>query len=61
MYGGDANADGTVNSADKTLWSNGAGTTSYILSDFNLDSQTNNNDKNDIWIDNEGVSSEIPN
>jgi len=61
LYGGDGNADGTIDTDDKTtVWSVEAGTGGYLNSDFNMDSQTDNSDKNDIWINNTGNSSQIP-
>jgi len=61
MYAGDADANGIIELDDKTLfWSLEAGRNGYLNSDFNLDSQTNNNDKNDIWNNNTGNSSQIP-
>jgi len=41
MYAGDADANGTVELDDKTLfWSLEAGSSGYLNSDFNMDSQT---------------------
>ena len=60
MAGGDANNDGSIGAADKSLWSGDAGTTGYKSSDFNLDTQVSNPDKNDIWQKNSTVSSQIP-
>jgi PKD repeat protein len=52
--------DNTVNSSDKSLWNSDAGTKGYLFSDYNLDGETNNPDKNDIWIPNEGKVSQVP-
>lgn len=63
IYGlasGDANADGLVNEDDKTLWTEQAGTKGYKSSDFDLDSQVNNPDKNDLLIQNQDLSSQVP-
>jgi len=61
MYAGDADANGTVELDDKTLfWSPEAGRSGYLNSDFNLNSQTDNTDKNEIWINNTGNFSQIP-
>ncbi len=50
MMSGDGDGNGTVNTNDKTLvWSPNAGKTGYFTSDFNLDRQTNNKDKNEKW------------
>ncbi|MCF8403918.1 MAG: hypothetical protein K9H58_08235 [Bacteroidales bacterium] len=48
MVGGDANRDGIINLNDKAFWTNQSGTKGYKFSDFNMDIQTNNKDKNDI-------------
>jgi hypothetical protein len=61
MCGGDGNGDGTINNGDKiNLWDNQTGTKGYILSDYTMDSQSNNLDKNDIWFKNVGVDSKVP-
>jgi len=61
MYAGDFNADGTINSDDKTIvWGPGAGTSGYIMTDSNLDGQADNQDKNDAWLNNQGKSSQLP-
>ena len=61
MFGGDANADNTVNDLDKTAsWSNETGLSGYLSSDLNLDGQSNNIDKNKIWLLNEGEEGKVP-
>ncbi len=61
MYSGDGNADGTINMDDKVIiWSVEAGNIGYLNGDFNMNSQTDNSDKNDIWIENNETSSQIP-
>lgn len=60
MAGGDANGDGVVNAADKALWTTNTGTTGYKSSDLNLDAQVNNPDKNDTYIENGSLSSQVP-
>ncbi|MCB0807505.1 MAG: PKD domain-containing protein, partial [Bacteroidales bacterium] len=61
MYAGDFNADGTINSDDKSVnWDMDAGTPGYIMTDSNLDGQADNQDKNDLWIPNMGESSQVP-
>jgi len=60
MVGGDANADGDINAADKTLWSNDAGTKGYKATDYNMDVQVNNQDKNETWAENGTYSSQVP-
>ena len=62
MAGGDGNRDGQVGFSDKiTLWEIEAGTKGYLPSDFNLDSESNNQDKDDIWLPNIGQGSQVPN
>ena len=61
MAGGDGDANGTVESADKTtIWVPDAGTNGYKVSDFNMDTQIDNKDKNEIWFFNLGKESQIP-
>jgi hypothetical protein len=61
MAGGDGNADGTVNSADKnSFWSILAGTSGYLPGDYNLNGHINNPDKNDFWQPNQGKGCEVP-
>ena len=51
LYGGDGNADGTINTDDKiTIWSVEAGTSGYMNGDFNMNSQTDNLDKNEFGL-----------
>ena len=62
MFSGDGTADGIVNASDKSiLWENETGTNGYIPSDYNLDSESNNIDKDDFWVPNEGEGSQVPN
>lgn len=60
MYGGDANANGVVNTIDKAIWSSQVGTQGYKSTDFNRNGQTENQDKNDIWVQNIGENSQLP-
>jgi len=61
MAGGDGDANGTVTADDKTtIWVPDAGTNGYKVSDFNMDTQTDNKDKNEIWHFNQGKESQIP-
>ncbi len=60
MAAGDANADGTIDATDKALWAGQAGTKGYKSTDFDLDTQVNNKDKNDLMIENQDLSSQIP-
>ena len=60
MAGGDANGDGVIDAADKALWIGQAGTKGYKASDLDLDMQVNNIDKNDLMIENQDLSSQVP-
>jgi TPP-dependent trihydroxycyclohexane-1,2-dione (THcHDO) dehydratase len=60
MYSGDANADDVVNSEDKTIWETQSGSDGYNSSDFNMDVQVENKDKNDDWFENKDVGSQVP-
>ncbi len=61
MITGDANADGVVDGNDKSQWSTEAGASGYLNSDFNLNGNTDNTDKNSYLIVNEGKTSQLPN
>ncbi len=62
MYGGDGNADKTVNNTDKsTVWTPQAGAQGYKTGDFNMNSNVNNPDKDDIWVPNNSKTSKVPN
>ena len=61
MMGGDANADGFINTDDGTnVWQFEAGDSGYLPSDVTLDGQANNQDKDDVWVLNEGENSQLP-
>ena len=61
MMSGDGDGNGTVNTTDKTpVWSTNSGKTGYFASDFNLDRQTNNKDKNEKWYPNLNKVSLVP-
>ena len=60
MFSGDASAGGALNSLDVIHWRNQAGNQDYLQGDFNMDSQSDNKDKNDFCIDNFGNESQIP-
>ncbi len=60
MAGGDANGDGVIDAADKLLWTGQAGTKGYKTSDFDMNTQVNNIDKNDLMIENQDLSSQVP-
>ena len=61
MIAGDANADGLINLSDGIqTWIPQAGTTGYLNGDLNLNAQVNNPDKNDQWLKNLTMESQIP-
>jgi len=61
MYAGDADANGIIELPDKTMnWRNEATLQGYKTSDFDLDGQVNNKDKNDYWIPNLGQDTQVP-
>jgi len=60
MAGGDSDGDGVIILADKLFWANEAGKKGYLSSDFNLDAQSNNQDKNESWLQNTNMSSQVP-
>ncbi len=58
---GDGNGDGLVLDNDKdALWDLQASQSGYLPSDYNMDGQSDNNDKNDWWMPNLGIGSLIP-
>jgi hypothetical protein len=53
MVGADADANGIIDISDKTVnWMNEVGLSGYYSADFNLDVNTDNKDKNEIWLNN---------
>ncbi len=62
MAGGDSNGDGTINTFDKVhFWKLVTGKSGYLTSDYNLNGQINNPDKNDIWVPNKDKQCQVPN
>ena len=62
MASGDGDRSGEVGPSDKSpLWESQAATKGYIYSDFNLDGESDNNDKDDSWLPNIGKGSHVPN
>jgi hypothetical protein len=58
---GDGNGTGLIAPGDKTnVWSLQAGEYGYLESDYNLDGQADNVDKDDYWLPNNGAYSLIP-
>ena len=61
MYGGDGANEGHITHYDYlNIWKPEAGTKAYLQADYNLDGQAENMDKNDIWIKNIGISTQVP-
>jgi len=61
MFSGDGNKDKTIDDLDKSLiWENEAGENGYLESDYNLNGQSDNSDKNDFWFPNQGEGSQVP-
>jgi len=62
MYGGNGEHDDVVDIKDKSpLWDIEAGFNGYLNSDYNLDGQSDNMDKDDFWTPNIGEASQVPN
>jgi hypothetical protein len=60
MIGGDSDANGIVNNLDKTQWNSNAGESGYLNSDNNLNGQSDNVDKNNLWDVNLNATSKVP-
>ncbi len=60
MCGGDANADGDISPADKTIWGTQAGTKGYNASDLDMNAQVNNQDKNELIVPNNNLQTQVP-
>ena len=61
MIAGDADASGLIDQDDKTIyWEPLAGTNGYNSSDLNLDTEVDNKDKDDFWVPNLGLGSQVP-
>ena len=60
MFGGDGSGNGSINNpTDIDAWKFNAGEKGYFYGDYNLDSEVDNNDKNDICVPNIGQSSQV--
>ncbi len=61
MLGADGNGDGNVQNSDiLNVWKIEAGKKGYSGADYNLNVQTDNQDKNEVWLPNMSKSSQIP-
>lgn len=62
MFSGDGDRNGSIGTGDEApTWETQAGTKGYIDSDYNLDSESNNIDKDDYWVPNIGEGTQVPN
>ena len=61
MMAGDGNGDGEVSLSDiENVWRQQTGTKGYLEGDFDMDTQSDNMDKNDLWFPNNNKWSFIP-
>jgi hypothetical protein len=61
LIAGDADANGIIEPPDKVIaWETSAGMQGYLSSDLNLDGQSDNRDKDDLWLPNVGKGSFVP-
>lgn len=61
MFSGNSNGDYSIDDSDlNESWKTEAGTSDYILSDHNLDGQSDNKDKDTFWLPNRGKNSYVP-
>ncbi|RLD58158.1 MAG: hypothetical protein DRJ05_08520 [Bacteroidetes bacterium] len=60
MFAGNGNTDNTIDLSDIAVWNSETGTTGYKENDYNLDTQVDNKDKNDLWFENQGEASQVP-
>lgn len=61
MAAGDPNGDGIINNSDKMeFWNAQSGKKGYLQSDFNMNNEVDNQDKNGLFHLNYGMESQIP-
>ena len=60
MVAGDATHDGLINLSDKIQWAAFAGKKGYYDTDYNLNAQVNNPDKDEKWLPNQSKIEQIP-
>jgi hypothetical protein len=60
IVAGDATHDGLIDLADKTQWEAFAGCKGYLDTDYTMDAQANNTDKNDKWMPNTSKVEQVP-
>jgi hypothetical protein len=60
MIAGDGNGDAMIDALDKSsVWNIQVGTSGYSASDFNLNGEVSNPDKNNTWLPNTGTGSSV--
>ena len=61
MFAGNADGSSMIDLSDKAFWMNDAAEMQdYYTSDFNLDAQVDNKDKDDFWVPKRGKGSQVP-
>ncbi|MBN2175865.1 MAG: S8 family serine peptidase [Bacteroidales bacterium] len=60
MMGGDGYPDEFIDNLDKNLWTTQAGTAGLKASDYDMNTQVDNTDKNDVWVPNVGKGTKVP-
>ncbi len=61
MISGDCDGNGIINISDYSIdWESLAGQSGYLGLDLNMDGEVNNQDKDDLWVINEGNESMTP-
>ncbi len=61
MYAGNADGSGMIDATDITVtWNADAANSGYYDGDMDMDSQVNNQDKNDVWRPNNGTGDQVP-
>jgi len=61
MYAGNSNGNKTINITDiNNVWKFQAGKAGYFSADLNMDTEVDNPDKNEVWLENKGTSSQVP-
>jgi hypothetical protein len=61
MYAADMDASGVIDLSDKTsTWNSDAGKKGYLRGDADMNTLSDNRDKNDYWLPNLGQNSKVP-
>ncbi len=60
MVAGDNNHDGLIDLNDKAQWTAIAGQNGYLDTDFSMDTQVNNQDKDDLMLSNTSKTQQVP-